>query len=531
MERQARAVPGPRWLRAGVFTAALGATAVIGAAGEAAASPRSDRTSGDAATVSAEPSGSAATGGAGRRASAPSDVKAWGNRTEPRTAQSRRVPSTSTASSARGFALLPTAIGPAPAPGPIRAAVLAAQAATYGYPLLEFEKFRSDAPGLNVIWSQAGFANPGAVPIWRPNADTLYSRAALDLGGGPVVLSIPDMGDRYFSFQLNDPYTNAFSYLGTRTTGSGPGRYAITWEGGPQIAVEGAETVTVPYRNVVLLGRTLAGDAADQGRALALMDSYRLTPTGPTGSPPPQIPVPSGLAGLDAISAAMELNPPPGIDAALLRAIAAIGVGPGLRVAEAGLGPLATIAADLAVRVGFAAAAWRTAGNQYIAAIQNRGWAAPPPDIGDYGTDYRLRAGVFFVGPWANIREEAVYLAGLLDQTLRPLDGRNSYQIRFAPGEEPPVDGFWSVTVYDRDGALVANPLNRYSVSNSRPGELVRGPDGSVVIVLSRNDPGDDTVNWLPVPDGGFSAYMRLYLPREAALNGTWNPPAIQRRW
>ena len=517
MKRGVRAAPGARWLWVGVLTAALGGTALIGGAGDAAASPRADATNGDTATASTRPSGSV------------SARDAHNTRSAPQRTDVRRMPSRPAVAAAPGTDSVPKGFTAVFAPGPIRSAILAVQAVTYGSPLLEFERFRSEAPGLNVIWSQTGFAEPDVVPIWRPTTDTLYSRAALDLGGGPVVLSVPDMGDRYFSFQLNDPYTNAISYVGTRTTGSGPGLFAITWDGGPQVEVEGAQTVTVPYRNIVLLGRTLAGDAADQRQAIALMDQYSLTPSGPTGSPPAQTPMPSGLAMLDAISAAMEINPPPGSDAAITQAIARIGVGPGLQVADAGLGPLARIAADLAVRVGFAAASFRTASNQYLAALGNRGWAAPPSAIGDYGTDYRLRAGVFFVGPWANIRDEAIYLGGLLDQTLRPLNGRNSYQIYFAPGQEPPADAFWSVTVYDRNGSLVANPIDRYSVSSSRPDELVRRPDGSVVIVLSRDEPGDATVNWLPVPDGSFSAYLRLYLPREPALEGGWQPPPITR--
>lgn len=551
MKRLARTLPGARLLRAGVFAAALGAVA-IGGADDAEAAPRADGpgrdvdavgTATSSAARAARPSGIASAPDAALETSHAASsvrvqrvpVRVAGRVATKQNAPHRRsaislASPTPTAPDAREAHSVPTVFNTAFAPGPVRSAILAARAATYGYPLLGFESFRSEAPGLNTLWSQTGFAEPGAVPIWRPNADTLYSRAALDLGGGPVVLSIPDMGDRYFSFQLNDPYTNAVSYLGTRSTGSGPGRFAITWDGGPSVTVEGAQTVTVPYRNIVLLGRTLAGDAADQSQALALIDRYSLTPTGPTGSPPASIPMPSGLAMLDAISAAMELNPPPGSDAALLRAIAGIGVGPGLRVADAGLGPLAMIVADVAVRIGFAAASVRTASSQYIAALGNGGWAVPPPAIGDYGTDYRLRAGVFFVGPWANIRDEAIYLGGLLDQTLLPLNGRNSYRIHFAPGEEPPADAFWSVTVYDRDGALVANPLNRYSVSNSRPGELVRGPDGSVTIVLAQGDPGDATVNWLPVPDASFSAYLRLYLPRAAALDGSWKPPPIIRR-
>ena len=539
MKRRLRSAPRARWLWVGVLTAALGATALIGGIGHAAAAPRPDGSDGHPPTVAAGPSVSPAARGAGAITARPAPSVNRVNRAPAgesagpaalhRSAALRRALSMAVATSATGTDSVPTCLTAVFAPGPIRSAILAVQALTYGYPLLEFERFRSEAPGLNVIRSQTGFAAPDVVPIWRPNTDTLYSRATLDLSGGPVVLSVPDMGDRYFSFQLNDPYTNAISYIGTRTTGSGPGRYAITWDGGPQVAIEGAQSVTVPYRNIVLLGRTLAGDVADQRQAVALMDQYRLTPSGPTGSPPPQTPMPSGLAMLDAISAAMELNPPPGSDAAILQAIARIGVGPGLRVADSGLGPLARIAVDLAVRAGFAAASFRTASNQYMAALGNHGWAAPPSAIGNYGTDYKLRAGVFFVGPWANIRDEAIYLGGLLDQTLCPLNGRNSYQIYFAPGQEPPIDAFWSVTVYDRDGGLVANPINRYSVSSSRPDELVRRPDGSVVIVLSRDDPGDTTVNWLPVPRGSFSAYMRLYLPREPALDGRWQPPPITR--
>ena len=539
MKRQVRVAPGARWLWVGVLTAALGATALIGGLGDAEAAPRPDGSDGGAAKVAAGPSVSPASRGARATPAQPAPsmnlvhralaVESAGPAALHPSAALRRALSMPAATSTTGTNSFPTGLTAVVAPGPIRSAILAVQAVTYGYPLLEFERFRSEAPGLNVIWSETGFAEPDVVPIWRPNTDTLYSRAVLDLSGGPVVLSVPDMGDRYFSFQLNDPYTNAISYLGTRATGSGPGLYAITWDGGPQVAVEGAQSVTVPYRNIVLLGRTLAGDAADQRQAIALMDQYSLTPSGPTGSPPPQTPMPSGLAMLDAISAAMELNPPPGSDAAILQAIAQIGVGPGLRVADAGLGPLAKIAVDLAARAGFAAAPVRTASNQYLAALGNHGWAAPPSAIGNYGTDYKLRAGVFFVGPWANVREEAIYLGGLLDQTLLPLNGSNSYQIYFAPGQEPPADAFWSVTVYDHDGSLVANPINRYSVSSSRPDELVRRPDGSVVIILSRDKPGDTSVNWLPVPGGSFSAYMRLYLPREPALDGRWQPPPITR--
>jgi hypothetical protein len=423
-------------------------------------------------------------------------------------------------------------------PGPIRAAVLAAQAYIYGYPLLEHERVRSTATSLNTISSLTSFANPDVDPIWqaigggkRPNVDTFYSVAELDLSDGPVVLTIPGMGTRYFSFQLTDPYTNVSGYIGSRTTGYGPGSYAITWTGGPPVDVPGATVIEVPYASMLMLGRTLAGDELDQQTAIELMKDYKLEPTGVTGPNNAILPASDrSIDILNAISDAITANPPPAQDAPLLNSIAAIGVGPGLQVADAHLGLLSTLAVDLAVRATAALLPVLAGFTQYMAAIQNAGWATPDMAIGDYGTDYVLRAGVAEVGLVANTPEEAMYSAGLLNRYLIPLDGIGSYVLHFAPGEAPPAQAFWSVTVYTADGQLVKNPQNRYSVSSSRPDELVYRPDGSIDIIFSRTDPGDPGANWLPIPLGGFSAYLRTYVPSEAALDGQWVPPGILRR-
>lgn len=439
----------------------------------------------------------------------------------------------------------PTASATAPAdPGPIQSAILASQAYIYGYPLMEYQRVRQTVGTVNTLYSLTSFANPDSDPIWqsigggkRPNVDTFYSLAELDLSQGPVLLSIPDMGNRYFSFQLTDPYTNASAYIGSRTTGYGPGTYAITWQDGPKAGPEaeipGATTILVPYSSMLALGRTLAGDAADQKQAIALMQQYTLTPVGGTVSPVVPIPKP-GIGYLDAISATMELNPAPAIDAPALASFAHIGVGPGLRVADAHLGVLSTIAADLAVRATAALLPLLATLNQYAAAVQNRGWATPDPAIGNYGTDYLLRAGVAELGLLANIPDEAVYSAGLLSGNLLPLYGCGvaPYVLHFAPGQEPPASAFWSVTVYDGNGNLVPNSQHRYSVSSSRPDELVRRPDGSIDIVFSPTDPGDPGANWLKVPYGGaFNAYLRMYAPDQQVLDGTWTAPPIEHRW
>ena len=135
-----------------------------------------------------------------------------------------------------------------------------------------------------------------------------------------------------------------------------------------------------------------------------------------------------------------------------------------------------------------------------------------------------------YVGPWANIPEEAVYSAGLLDKYLMPLNGSHDYVMHFAPGQQPPAGAFWSVTVYDPSGQFVPNALDRYSIASSRPAELVHRPDGSIDSIFSQRNPGDPGANWLPIPNSDFSAYLRVYVPGQAVLDGQWTPPAIERR-
>ncbi len=562
-------------LRAGVLAAGLGAALAVGPA-VASADDGRDRdtvTAGRESTATARPhsmprrgvtppadsrnrpAASAVTSRAGTRVM-PADVL---ETTAPQpVSSSDRAPQPAAPPAQAGAVTAPATVPAAPAtvpaapatgaqralaaaaPGPIQSAVLAAQAYIYGYPLMEYQRVRQTVGTVNTVYSLTSFANPDIDPIWLsigggklPNVDTFYSLAELDLSQGPVVLSIPDMGSRYFSFQLTDPYTNVSTYIGSRATGSGPAKYAITWAGGPTADIPGAQTVVVPYSSMLALGRTLAGDAADQLQAIELMNQYTLNPTGGAVSPVVAIPKP-GVGYLDAISAAMEFNPPPAVDGPQLAAMAKIGVGPGLRVADAELSALSMFAADLAVRTTAALLPLLTTLNQYAAALQNRGWATPDAAIGNYGTNYLLRAGVTEAGLLANTPEEAVYSAGLLGAHLLPLAdvGTGSYVLHFGPGEESPVGAFWSVTVYDSAGRLVPNAQQRYSVSSSRPDELVRRPDGSIDIIFASHDPGDPGANWLKVPPGGgFNAYLRMYGPEQPILDGTWTAPAITRRW
>ena len=543
-----RCVLRRRWAEAGVVAAGLSA-AMLSGAGAAAAAPADSGH--DASAVSSSqatasrPTQPRAAASAARSAAHP----AASSRTSAASSPARVVLATSSATGS-AQATTPTAAASRQAPqaaakfsfvGPVRAAILAAQAYIYGYPLMEYERVRQTVPNLNTIYSLTSFANPDVAPIWtaigggkRPNTDTFYSLAELDLSKGPVVLSIPDMGSRYYSFQLTDPYTNVVDYIGSRKTASDPGQYAIVWADGPQPQAgdipAGATVVKVPYSSILMLGRTLAGDAADQAKAIDLINQYSLTPA---GGPPPVSPQPKpGLSYLDAISAAMTTNPPPAQDDPKLAKLAKIGVGPNLTVADAGLGPLARLSAGLAVKLTAALLPTLAQLQQLVSAVQNKGWAIPDSAIGDFGTNYLLRAGVAEVGLIANTPEEAMYSSAVLDSHLLPLNGWHTYVLHFAPGETPPTDAFWSVTVYDRNGNLVQNPEKKYSVSSSRPDELVTRPDGSIDIIFSRKDPGDPTANWLPIPKGSFGVYLRNYVPQQAALDGSWTPPGIKlTRW
>jgi hypothetical protein len=429
---------------------------------------------------------------------------------------------------------------------PEQAATLGREAYLYGFPLLEFLRVRRTATSvrcpdgrgngpLNTFSNATRFTTPQDRTIVAPNVDTLYSIAHLDLGRGPVVLSHPAMGRRYFSFQFLDPYTNTIGYVGTRATGRRAGRFAITWSRRPRSRPRGTRLVRSRYRRVWVIGRTLATDRPDQRRALRLMRRYRLIPPG--GAPdlrgcrsnrPRRARTPTGLAFLNALGRALRENPPPARDRALLDRLAEAGVGAGRSPARAGLAPevlRALVAGVDGIAQALPDVARSTVTQQ---ALANQGWAIPNPIIGDYGTDYTYRAGVAAIGLGANTPVESVYPTAFGDADGRPFDGASRYRLTFPPGQPPPASAFWSLTMYDEDGYLVANPQRRYAVGDSHP-PLRHKPDGSIVVVLQRSAPAEEDVNWVPTPPGRFRINLRLYLPERSVLDGRWRPPPVQR--
>jgi hypothetical protein len=376
-----------------------------------------------------------------------------------------------------------------------------------------------------------------------PNNDTLYSWGFFDLSTEPVVLAHPEMGDRYFTFEMADMYSNNFGYVGKRTTGSRPGAFLIAgpdWSGKKPDDVR--EVIHSPTPFALVFGRTFVEGPADVAAVNKLQDQYRIVPLslwGKTGIALPEnrdiwAPFDSKvdpLADWKTIDRAMAENPPAAKDKQLLEIFATVGIGPGL-------GP-SLDRLDAASKRGLARAAqggWGMIEGMLASGVSNRiinGWLFPPPTLGRQGAvddDFRGRAVCSIGGIICNDAAEAVYVVAFTDVDGRPLDGAGRYTLRFEKGALPPANEFWSLTVYDPAHNLVDNPINRYAIRDRTPG-IKQEADGSTILYLQPTSPGTDKEsNWLPTPtQGKFSMALRTYGPGEAITKQTWQPPTVKK--
>lgn len=421
------------------------------------------------------------------------------------------------------------------------------EAYLYGFPLNEFNLIRKadlklSAP-LNVLANAQQLATPAAQGVVAPNTDTLYSLAQIDLGKGPVVLKVPKMNDRYWTFEFVEPYTNVVGYIGSRLNGSAGGTWALEWSGAKskKALPKGVKRFKSSARRLWVIGRTLVSGKQDEAKAKKLMAQYRLgtladltagkalpKPRNLTPGRPKTV-EPTGLAFLDMLSAGMTDDPPPARDAEIVARMRNFGIGAGLKpISTAGLP--APVLEGLAAGVEAAAASLPTEARLPILteAKENGGWFNPSPKVGIFGIDYEMRARVALVGIGINTVVESTYPTALTDSAGEMLNGANSYRMVFKRGKLPPVKGFWSVTMYDSSGYLVPNAAKVYAIGPDHPGMITR-KDGSVVIVVQKSKPTEKDVNWLPSPEAGFRLNMRLYVPSKSILDGTWKPPGIEK--
>lgn len=420
-------------------------------------------------------------------------------------------------------------------------AELAADAYVAGYPLVVTTRTLQRIGGfigVNQLLWQRRLAGPEARVIVAPNRDTLYSIAVLDLRSEPMVLSLPDVPDRYHTYQLLDAWTESFAYVGTRTTGGEAGRWAITTPGWDGDVPDGVEVIEAPTPQVFLLGRFLVEDEADVAGVIAISEHASLAPlsacTG-TDAPPPPPPLgdapgapqalPTDASFFDELVAALEVNPPTtDADRAAFAGLARLGV-------EAGGPPTGELDAEVraALDAGAAEGDRRIDGQVRDHGRRSGGWIVNP-EVGTYGDRLLLRANVARIGWGANVAEEALYPIARADAEGEPLDGSRTYRIRFGPDGLPPVGAFWSLTAYDHEMYLAPHPSGRWHLGDHAPG-FAPAPDGSLEVVVAHHEPAAlaEGEMWLPVPEGRFVLMLRLYLPHDDLVEGLYQYPPIER--
>ena len=446
----------------------------------------------------------------------------------------------------------------APAEAAKTQAALAAgvEAVVYGYPLVIMDVTKRKTTNFAAPVAFGGpvnqFANVRAFPdasfkdVVRANVDTLYSSAFLDLSAGPLVMSVPDTGGRYYLMPMLDAWTNVFASPGKRTTGTGAGHFAITGPGWQGKLPAGVTEIKAPTNLVWIIGRTQTNGPDDYAAVHRIQDGYKLVPLSKFGqpyTPPPgrvdpsvdmktppveQVANMTSAQFFDRFARLLKDNPPPASEAPILAKLAKIGIVPGQPFDPSKLDP--AVAKGLEQALPTALAKLNEAASKTGAPVN--GWRVPPMILGQYGSEFGVRAAVAMFGLGANLPEDAVYPSVYVDADGQPLDAANRYVIHFEQGQAPPVHAFWSVTMYDPHSFFVPNAINRYAVSSWMP--LAKNADGSVDIYVQHASPGKGKeANWLPAPaSGAFNMTLRMYWPTEKApsvIDGSWKPPAVRK--
>ena len=388
--------------------------------------------------------------------------------------------------------------------------------------------------------------------VVRPNFDTLYSIAYLDMTKEPVVVSVPDTNGRYYLLPMLDMWSDVFASPGWRTTGTQAGNFLVTPSGWrPDLRERfidefklprDTQRIDAPTPYVWVIGRTKTDGPADYDAVRKIQAGFKVTLLSEWGKPPkpaevkidpsidmktpPKIQVDTMPAGKYFAYAAelLKLQPPHITDEPILAQMKRIGIEPGKSFDIEKVSPAVKKALESAPEAAQKLMEWKI---PTLARVANH-WSMNTDTMGVYGNYYLKRAILAQIGLGANLPEDAIYPLNLSDDTGRPLDGSNKYTLHFEKSATPPVNAFWSVTLYDSEGFQVANPLNRFAVSSWMPFKY--DPDGALTLYFQNESPGKDKeANWLPAPKGAFNLTMRLYAPKSEALTGRWNPPPVTK--
>lgn len=417
---------------------------------------------------------------------------------------------------------------------------VAADAYVFGYPLMLIDATRATATSpVNHFRHATRLPTPEDHNIVRVDVDTLYSSAWLDLREEPMLFEVPPIEEgRYWMMQLVGAWSNTVhSVTGVRPRAEvdePPYVYAVSAPGWTGRLPDNVTPLPMLSPDAWLIGHVEVKNSDDLPAAREVQNQLKLAPlsTWNTIAHPPSVLLPplgrelppvEKIAAMDArayfdrMCLLMEQNPPVPDDELTLREFATIGI-------EPGGSPEGVSDAELT--------AGANEGKRQITAyldpgsnIRN-GWVFDT-SVGDYGTNYLMRAAAAMRGLGANLAEEVLYpsLFATADDDGVPI----RFRLRFPPGQTPPVEAFWSLTAYTAEGWLVPNPAGIYSVGHRIP--VVFSPDGSLELAVQYEDPGSAVPpgNWLPIPaEGQFSIVLRLYAPKQVALEGKWAPPPLE---
>jgi hypothetical protein len=436
---------------------------------------------------------------------------------------------------------------------PAEARAIAKEAYIYGFPMVDSYRIQygyfvdRNNSEFKAPWNQLRniprVYTPADTTIQTPNSDTPYSMIGMDLRAEPMVLTVPAIEkDRYYSIQLIDAYTFNFAYIGSRATGNDAGSFLIagpSWKGQKPNGIK--EIIRSETDFVLAAYRTQLFNPGDLDNVKKVQDGYKaqtLSAFSGTASPKaapaidfikPLTPAEEKTSPqfFNILNFILQFCPIDPSETQLMERFAKIGVGAGKTLDVSKLSPEIKTTIEQGI-----ADAWA----DFTGLLKQL--EAGKVTSGDlFGTreflknNYLYRMAAAALGIFGNSKMEAMYPMYGVDADGKNLNGANGYALRFAPGQLPPVNAFWSLTMYELPASLlVANPINRYLINSPMLPQLKRDADGGVTLLLQNESPGKDKeANWLPAPKGPFVAFLRLYWPKAEALDGKWKTPPLQR--
>jgi len=435
---------------------------------------------------------------------------------------------------------------------PAEARAIAKEAYIYGFPVVdnyrvEYDYFvNRENPEFKAPWNQITniprVFTPADVAVQTPNSDTPYSWLGLDLRAEPIVLTLPPIEkNRYISVQFTDAYTFNFAYVGTRTTGNDGGSFLVAgpnWKGQTPKGVK--KVIRSETELIIVVYRTQLFNPDDIDNVKRIQAGYKvqtlsafLNTAAPKPAPVIDFIKPltpetqkTSLEFFNILNFVLQFCPTDPTETELMARFAKIGVGAGKSFDPNKLSP----EMKAAIEQGRADAWAAFAGG--VKRLDN-GTLTSGDLFGtrQYMKNNYLNRWLGTIGIYGNSKQEALYPIYRVDSDGQKLEGANRYTVRFAPGQLPPVNAFWSLTMYGLpESLLVANPLNRYLINSPMLPQLKRDADGGLTLYIQNESPGEDKqANWLPAPKGPFAMYMRLYWPKEEALDGKWTAPPLKR--